>query len=44
MSGREKLSYIKVLKHKKIYKVFLKDLKAVIRKRRNNNRPPVPAF
>jgi hypothetical protein len=44
MSGKETLAYIQVRKHKKIYKVFLKDLKAVIRKRKNMNRPPVPAF
>lgn len=44
MEQKEGLAYIQVLKHKRIYKVFLKDLKAVIRRRRKTNRPPVPAF
>lgn len=44
MDKREGLAYIQVRKHKRIYKVFLKDLKAVIRRRKRANRPPVPAF
>lgn len=44
MDQKEGLAYIQVMKHKRIYKVFLKDLKAVIRRRRKTNRPPVPAF
>jgi hypothetical protein len=44
MNGKETLSYIQVARQKKIYKVFLKDLRAVIRRRKNKSRPPVPPF
>lgn len=44
MNGKQPLSYIVVARHKKIYKVFLKDLRAVIRRRMNRQRPPVPVF
>lgn len=40
----EGLRYIRVRRQKKIYKVFLKDLKGVLKMKRGNSKPPVPSF
>lgn len=44
MQADEALRYIKVRRHKRIYKVFLKDLKGVLKVKTSNNKPPVPSF
>jgi hypothetical protein len=41
--GKRHLEYIRVKRNNKIYKVYLRDLKNVVRRERKE-RPPVPIF
>ena len=43
-SNGKEISYIRVKKNGKFYKVYINDLKAIIMRPRRLKRPPVPPF
>lgn len=43
-SNGKEISYIRVKKNGKCYRVYISDLKAIIMRPRKVKRPPVPAF
>jgi hypothetical protein len=43
-SNGKEITYVRVKKNGKAYRVYIKDLKAIIMRPRRVNRPPVPKF
>lgn len=43
-SNGKEITYIRVKKNGKVYKVYISDLKAIIMRPRKVKRPPVPSF